>query len=144
MAWLAREHPDLVPRYEQLYARRRVRAGRVRSLAGRAGGAAARRHGLDRQCGGPLGGPERRPIDSGSARGTSVGGFPGGQSAGTGGAKVRPSSSPSAEGRLASLGMNSQVNTPIRAEIGRRRGVRGTPRGRTMGHPAPRTPGSPP
>ena len=41
MAWLARAHPELVPRYEQLYARRAYVPGRVPHLAVAAGRAAA-------------------------------------------------------------------------------------------------------
>src|SRR3712207_8641149 len=51
-AWLAREHPALVPRYQQLYRRSAVTAPEYRSwLAGRVGPLLAR-YGLDRQTGG--------------------------------------------------------------------------------------------
>ncbi|NEK56639.1 radical SAM protein [Geodermatophilus sabuli] len=51
-AWLAREHPQLVPRYQQLYRRGASVPAEYRSwLAGRVAPLLAR-HGLDRQAGG--------------------------------------------------------------------------------------------
>ena len=52
MAWLAREHPALVPRYEQLYRRRAYVPAEYRSwLSGQVAPILAR-YGLDRQSGG--------------------------------------------------------------------------------------------
>ncbi|WP_448608521.1 Rv2578c family radical SAM protein [Geodermatophilus sp. URMC 60] len=61
-AWLAREHPQLVPRYRQLYRRGAVVAPEYRSwLAGRVAPLLTR-YGLDRQAGGAA-----RGVDGGSA-----------------------------------------------------------------------------
>jgi hypothetical protein len=52
MAWLRGAHPELVPRYERLYARRAYVPAEYRTwLAGRVAPILAR-HGLDRQSGG--------------------------------------------------------------------------------------------
>ncbi len=61
-AWLAREHPQLVPRYQQLYRRGAAVAPEYRSwLAGRVAPLLTR-YGLDRQAGGAA-----RGVDGGSA-----------------------------------------------------------------------------
>jgi DNA repair photolyase len=52
MAWLAREHPDLIPRYEQLYARRAYVPTEYRTWLARRVAPLLASHGLDRQSGG--------------------------------------------------------------------------------------------
>src|SRR3954463_4479559 len=52
MGWLSREHPDLVPRYEQLYARRAYVPAEYRAWLARRGAPGRARYGLDRQSGG--------------------------------------------------------------------------------------------
>jgi len=75
-AWLAREHPGLVGRYEQLYGRGAYVPAEYRSwLAGRVAPILAR-HGLDRQSGGVA-----RGVDPFADSGSSLG-LPGDESAG--------------------------------------------------------------
>jgi DNA repair photolyase len=52
MAWLGREHADLVPRYEQLYARRAYVPAEYRSWLAQRVAPLLAKHGLDRQSGG--------------------------------------------------------------------------------------------
>ncbi|RBY98090.1 radical SAM protein [Blastococcus sp. TF02-8] len=52
MAWLARTHPDLVPRYERMYARRAYVSAEYRSWLSARVAPLLTRHGLDRQSGG--------------------------------------------------------------------------------------------
>jgi DNA repair photolyase len=52
MAWLARAHPELVPRYEQLYARRAYVPAEYRTWLARRVAPLLAAHGLDRQHGG--------------------------------------------------------------------------------------------
>ena len=52
MAWLAREHPELVPRYEQLYARRAYVPAEYRTWLAQRVAPLLTKHGLDRQSGG--------------------------------------------------------------------------------------------
>ncbi|UOY02520.1 intein-containing Rv2578c family radical SAM protein [Blastococcus sp. PRF04-17] len=52
MAWLRREHPSLVPRYEQMYARRAYVSAEYRTWLQQRVTPLLRRHGLDRQSGG--------------------------------------------------------------------------------------------
>jgi DNA repair photolyase len=52
MAWLSREHPELVPRYEQLYARRAYVPAEYRSWLAQRVAPLLAKHGLDRQSGG--------------------------------------------------------------------------------------------
>jgi DNA repair photolyase len=52
MAWLGREHPELVPRYEQLYARRAYVPAEYRTWLARRVAPVLARYGLDRQSGG--------------------------------------------------------------------------------------------
>jgi hypothetical protein len=52
MAWLAREQPALVPRYEQLYARRAYVPAEYRTWLARRVAPLLAAHGLDRQSGG--------------------------------------------------------------------------------------------
>src|SRR3954468_8056619 len=60
--WLAREHPELVPRYQQLYRRGAYVPAEYRTwLAGRVAPILAR-HGLDRQRGGSARGVDGEPV----------------------------------------------------------------------------------
>ena len=93
-AWLAREHPALVPRYRQLYRRGAVVAPEYRSwLAGRVAPLLAR-YGLDRQAGGAARGVDGIPGDgdrafpAGSLPGTRPGPRP---------TQVRPAAEPAGE-----------------------------------------------
>jgi len=52
MAWLAREHPELVPRYEQLYARRAYVPAEYRTWLAQRVAPLLAKHGLGRQSGG--------------------------------------------------------------------------------------------
>jgi DNA repair photolyase len=52
MAWLARAHPELVPRYERLYARRAYVPAEYRTWLARRVAPLLAAHGLDRQQGG--------------------------------------------------------------------------------------------
>jgi hypothetical protein len=52
MAWLAQSHPELVPRYEQLYARRAYVPAEYRGWLARRVAPILERHGVDRQSGG--------------------------------------------------------------------------------------------
>jgi len=52
MAWLARAHPELVPRYEQLYARRAYVPAKYRTWLAQRVAPLLATHGLDRQKGG--------------------------------------------------------------------------------------------
>jgi DNA repair photolyase len=76
LAWLAREHPDLVPRYERLYARRAyVPAEYRRWLSDRVAPLLAR-HGLDRPSGGGARGADAR--EAAGVPGDEEVGFPAG------------------------------------------------------------------
>ena len=59
MAWLSREHPELVPRYQQLYARRAYVPAEYRSWLARRVAPLLAKHGLDRQSGGTA----RKAVD---------------------------------------------------------------------------------
>ncbi|RBY87936.1 radical SAM protein [Blastococcus sp. TF02A-30] len=52
MAWLRSAHPELVPRYERMYARRAYVSGEYRTWLARQVAPVLARHGLDRQSGG--------------------------------------------------------------------------------------------
>lgn len=76
MAWLRNAHPELVPRYERLYARRAyVQAEYRQWLAGRVAPLLVR-HGLDRQSGGAARGTG--PAEVGGVPGDEEVGFPAG------------------------------------------------------------------
>jgi DNA repair photolyase len=64
MAWLARAHPELVPRYERLYARRAYVPAEYRTWLAQRVTPLLAKHGLDRQKGGAA-----RQIDEGIADG---------------------------------------------------------------------------
>ncbi|HEX2074895.1 MAG TPA: intein-containing Rv2578c family radical SAM protein [Geodermatophilus sp.] len=89
-AWLAREHPQLVPRYQQLYRRGAYVPAEYRSwLAGRVAPLLAR-HGLDRQPGGTA---RRVGVAPGGVPGDEGADFPAGSLPDgrvTGGADRRP------------------------------------------------------
>jgi DNA repair photolyase len=72
MGWLARTHPDLVPRYEQLYARRAYVPTEYRTWLSRRVAPLLAEHGLDGQKGGAA-----RQIATGSPGDEEVG-FPAG------------------------------------------------------------------
>ncbi|TFV85863.1 Rv2578c family radical SAM protein [Blastococcus sp. CT_GayMR16] len=88
MAWLGRAHPDLVPRYEQLYARRAYVPAEYRTWLSQRVAPLLGAHGLDRQKGGAA-----RQIATGVPGDEEVG-FPAG-SLPTGGLPgVRPKGEP--------------------------------------------------
>ena len=97
MAWLAREHPALVPRYEQLYRRRAYVPAEYRTWLSRRVAPLLARYGLDRQSGGAAR-PGDDPIKAG-VPGDEEAGFPEG-SLPTGGLPgVRPKETGPAGGR---------------------------------------------
>jgi DNA repair photolyase len=75
MAWLTGAHPELVPRYQQLYARRAYVPAEYRTWLSERVAPLVRRHGLDRQRGGVARGVE--PIATGVPGDEEVG-FPAG------------------------------------------------------------------
>ncbi len=76
MAWLRQAHPELVPRYEQLYARRAYVPPEYRTWLQQRVAPLLRRHGLDRQSGGSARGATD-PIATGVPGDEEVG-FPAG------------------------------------------------------------------
>lgn len=74
MAWLAGERPDLVPRYERLYARRAYVPAEYRRWLARQVAPLLARHGLDRQ---PGGAARQGPVADG-VPGDEEAGFPAG------------------------------------------------------------------
>jgi DNA repair photolyase len=91
MAWLSREHPDLVPRYQQLYARRAYVPAEYRTWLAHRVAPLLAKHGLDRQSGGTArkaAGPE----DAGGVPGDPEVGFPEGSLPTGGMPGVRPKS----------------------------------------------------
>jgi DNA repair photolyase len=76
MAWLTEAHPELVPRYEQLYARRAYVPAEYRTWLQHRAAPLLRRHGLDRQSGGSARGATD-PIATGVPGDEEVG-FPAG------------------------------------------------------------------
>jgi DNA repair photolyase len=88
MAWLHRAHPGLVPRYQQLYARRAYVPAEYREWLSTRVGPLLARHGLDRQKGGAA-----RGVDAGIATGVPGDeevGFPAGSLPSGGLPGVRP------------------------------------------------------
>jgi DNA repair photolyase len=88
MGWLSREHPELVPRYEQLYARRAYVPAEYRTWLARRVAPVLARYGLDRQSGG-----EARQADDAvrtGVPGDSEAGFPAGSLPSRGLPGVRP------------------------------------------------------
>jgi hypothetical protein len=88
MAWLAEAHPELVPRYQQLYARRAYVPGEYRTWLQQRVAPLLRRHGLDRQSGGSARGATD-PIATGVPGDEDVG-FPAGSLPTGGMPGVRP------------------------------------------------------
>jgi DNA repair photolyase len=86
MAWLSREHPELVPRYEQLYARRAYVPAEYRTWLSQRVAPLLAKHGLDRQKGGAA-----RQIATGVPGDEEVG-FPDGSLPSAGLPGVRPKS----------------------------------------------------
>ena len=89
MAWLSREHPELVPRYQQLYARRAYVPAEYRTWLAQRVAPLLTRHGLDRQSGGTA----RKAVDpvvSNGVPGDPDVGFPEGSLPTGGMPSVRP------------------------------------------------------
>jgi DNA repair photolyase len=94
MAWLSRAHPELVPRYEQLYARRAYVPAEYRTWLAQRVAPLLAKHGLGRQKGGAA-----RQIDPPPATGVpgdEPAGFPAG-SLPSGGLPVGGASAPAAD-----------------------------------------------
>jgi DNA repair photolyase len=92
MAWLAGAHPELVPRYEQLYARRAYVPAEYRTWLSRRVAPLLGKHGLDRQAGGQARKVEA-PIATGVPGDEEVG-FPEGSLPTAGMPGVRPKDEP--------------------------------------------------
>jgi DNA repair photolyase len=88
MAWLAEAHPELVPRYQQLYARRAYVPAEYRTWLQQRVAPLLRRHGLDRQSGGSARGASD-PVATGVPGDEEVG-FPAGSLPTGGMPGVRP------------------------------------------------------
>ena len=88
MAWLSREHPELVARYEQLYARRACVPAEYRTWLAQRVAPLLAKHGLDRQSGGTARKADP-PIAAGMPGDPEVG-FPEGSLPTTGLPGVRP------------------------------------------------------
>jgi hypothetical protein len=88
MAWLRSAHPELVPRYEQLYARRAYVPAEYRTWLQQRVAPLLRKHGLDRQSGGSARGATD-PIAAGVPGDEEVG-FPEGSLPTGGMPGVRP------------------------------------------------------
>jgi DNA repair photolyase len=88
MAWLTGAHPELVPRYEQLYARRAYVPAEYRTWLQQRVAPLLRKHGLDRQSGGSARGATD-PIATGVPGDEEVG-FPAGSLPTGGMPGVRP------------------------------------------------------
>jgi len=90
MAWLTRAHPELVPRYERLYARRAYVPAEYRTWLSTRVAPILQKHGLDRQSGGTA----RQADDAISAGvpGDEEVGFPAGSLPTGGMPGVRPTS----------------------------------------------------
>ncbi|MGY1802281.1 intein-containing Rv2578c family radical SAM protein [Blastococcus sp. SYSU D00922] len=86
MAWLSREHPELVPRYQQLYARRAYVPAEYRTWLARRVAPLLAKHGLDRQSGGTA----RKAVDPTGVPGDPEVGFPEGSLPSGGMPGVRP------------------------------------------------------
>ncbi|WP_241037865.1 Rv2578c family radical SAM protein [Blastococcus litoris] len=86
MDWLSREHPELVPRYQQLYARRAYVPAEYRTWLARRVAPLLAQHGLDRQSGGTA----RKAVDASGVPGDPEVGFPEGSLPTGGMPGVRP------------------------------------------------------
>ena len=91
MAWLAREHPELVARYQQLYARRAYVPAEYRTWLAQRVAPLLTTHDLDRQSGGTARGAGDPAITSGVPGDPEVG-FPAGSLPTGGMPGVRPKS----------------------------------------------------
>jgi DNA repair photolyase len=97
MAWLARTHPELVPRYEQLYARRAYVPADYRTWLAQRVAPLLAAHGLDRQSGGTARGAD--PALATGVPGDEEVGFPSGSLPTGGMPGVRPKETAAARGR---------------------------------------------
>jgi DNA repair photolyase len=88
MAWLSREHAELVPRYQQLYARRAYVPAEYRTWLAQRVAPLLTRHGLDRQTGGTARGAT--PAIADGVPGDPEVGFPEGSLPSGGMPGVRP------------------------------------------------------
>jgi hypothetical protein len=103
MAWLAREHPELVPRYQQLYARRAYVPAEYRTWLAQRVAPLLAKHGLDRQSGGTA----RKAVDpviTSGVPGDPEVGFPDGSLPTGGMPGVRPKSEPAPAAACADSG----------------------------------------
>jgi DNA repair photolyase len=75
MAWLARAHPGLVPRYERLYVRGANARPEYREWLSRRVAPLLAAHGLGRQAGGAARGADRDAEPAGAAKPTGVPGY---------------------------------------------------------------------
>jgi DNA repair photolyase len=103
MAWLRGAHPELVPRYEQMYARRAYVPAEYRTWLAQRVAPIIARHGLDRQSGGTA----RKAIATG-VPGDEEAGFPAGSLPTGGMPGVRP--------KQESAATRPQTETPAPAE----------------------------
>ena len=88
MAWLRAAHPELVPRYERMYARRAYVPAEYRAWLARRVAPLLARHGLDRQSGGVARGADGTPATG--VPGDEEVGFPAGSLPARGLPGVRP------------------------------------------------------
>jgi DNA repair photolyase len=88
MAWLSREHPELIPRYEQLYARRAYVPAEYRTWLAQRVAPLLAKHGLDRQSGGTA--RKADPAIATGMPGDPEAGFPEGSLPTAGFAGARP------------------------------------------------------
>ena len=88
MAWLRAAHPELVPRYERMYARRAYVSAEYRTWLAQRVAPLLARHGLDRQSGGAARGADGSLVTG--VPGDEEVGFPAGSLPATGLPGVRP------------------------------------------------------
>ncbi|RBY81517.1 radical SAM protein [Blastococcus sp. TF02-09] len=94
MAWLRTAHPELVPRYERMYARRAYVSAEYRTWLAHRVAPLLARHGLDRQSGGAARGADGAQVTG--VPGDEEVGFPAGSLPTTGLPGVRPKGEPDA------------------------------------------------
>ena len=111
MAWLSREHPELVPRYQQLYARRAYVPAEYRTWLAQRVAPLLVKHGLDRQSGGAARKAADAVITSGVPGDPEVG-FPEGSlpTGGMPGVRPRGESPPAAACADASADAGEQLS----------------------------------
>ena len=140
MAWLRGAHPELVPRYEQLYARRAYVPADYRTWLAQRVAPILARHGLDRQSGGTARQADG-PIATGVPGDEEVG-FPDGSLPSGGMPGVRPKGEMPTAPRPAPAGVRAAVAALTAPQPARRpalltaRAARTTPRAATGGAPA--------